>query len=429
MFSPDVIQLIRDVLELFAHASRLPIAMYEIEQNGNIVETVRSVEQLFPSHCHEVWKLKNGEGRRVCDESMCARARAAFDARETQDLICHAGLSNVTEPIIVDGKAVAAIQYGAFIPEDVEPEQRLKYHERAMRHLDVTESEASQIKELLLNTTPRRSREELERARGILTPILKRIISQYVMQREREVFIQHAANHDLQLKLQAVLAHAENLWTEVPNDFPFKEELQDIIGATEAAGTVMHSLARGAYLPKDYRFRGHLIREFIDRAIVLCRAEANKKGIQFVYDLAPQEGRISVQASDAHLQQVFNNVLQNAVKYSYRTTSESRQRFVSIRGRIVRSGYEIAISNYGIGIETDEYEKIFQEGYKGRLTEPEYRTGSGQGLALCQRIMTRHRGTIVPSSEPQGDVQEDGTRPYRTRFTVWLPLRQTDAGA
>lgn len=425
MFSPDTVRLIRDVLELFAHASQFPIALYELDENENVVETIRSSESLFPQHCQRIWKVNDGAGRKECNNNMCERAQIAIHSLTEKEIMCHAGLSNITQPVIMDGKAVCAIQYGAFLPEgESDHQERINNHKKAMQKLRVGSEEAAEIRNLLLRDAPRRTQADLLRLRTTLAPILTHIISEYVLTKEREQRIEQEANHDLQLKLQAILAHAENLTMNITTDSPWHQPLNDILGATEAAGTVMHTLSRGEYLPQEYVFQWRRLRDFIDRAIVSCQAEARKKDIDFVIDLQPQESKINIQASEAHLEQAINNLIQNAVKYSYRTTQSSQKRFVKISGRFARNGYEVRISNYGVGIESDEYDAIFREGYKGKLTRAEYRTGSGQGLALTKRIIEAHGGEIAVASEPRGEMDQDGSRPYVTRFTVWLPLRQ-----
>lgn len=428
MFSHEAMDLIEDILELFAQASKIPVALYEQDNNGKVTETFRSDEKLFPEHCHQIWARSGG--REACDDDMCKRAKKAFQARKAVTFLCHAGLTNVTEPILVDGKAVAALQYGAFLEMDQEnADKRLFHHRQAMEQLGVEEQGATRIQQLLLEETPRRAPEELMQLRQTLMPILVRTISKYIMQREQEHRMQQGAYHDLQLKLQAALAYAENLTWELAANSEQQREAENIMNAVEASATVLHSLTRGQYLPDRYRFKPHPVINFVERALALCRAEAQHKGIEIRLDLQPDGGNVAIEASEIHLQQVFNNLLQNAVKYSYRAHDLNKGRFVSVRGRPVADGYEIMITNYGIGIEADEIEeKIFTAGYKGRLTRQEYRTGSGQGLALSKRIIIGHRGKIYAASEPAGEHAAYGTRPYLTRFFVWLPFKQPDAG-
>jgi signal transduction histidine kinase len=69
-----------------------------------------------------------------------------------------------------------------------------------------------------------------------------------------------------------------------------------------------------------------------------------------------------------------------------RTPASPRKRagaYVSLAGQVRDGGYEITVENYGVGIDPDEYELIFQRGYQGRQTRREYRSGQA-GLALTR---------------------------------------------
>lgn len=104
--------------------------------------------------------------------------------------------------------------------------------------------------------------------------------------------------------------------------------------------------------------------------------------------------------------QVFINLLTNAIKYSpqaekviVRLSREQEQAIVSVQ-------------DFGIGISTANYQKIFERFYQ--VTDPEEKTypGLGLGLYISSEIIERHHGRIwVESSKGQGSI-----------FSVALPL-------
>jgi signal transduction histidine kinase len=439
MLSPEAHEILKDLLELFSQASDLPIAVYEVGLDGRTIQIARSGDEFFPRHCHAVWKLDEGAGRRACDENMCARARTGFDSICQNNLLCHAGLTVKTDPIRVNGETVAVIvSEGPILFAESDPQLSMAQHDQAMKVLKATKEQAAKIRELLLDESRQGDDANWDWVRKTLTPIFGRLIEKYTSYEERERRIMRSAYHDVQLRLQSALSLSENLsrhFKKEPHaDLKRIEEMDYLTGAIEAAGTVMHNSSRGQYLPEKYRFSYHPIQNFIDSAVMMCRQEAREREIEFKIELVPEGGQVRIPASDLHLQQAFNNLFQNAVKYSYRRPHVKRGeivrpwRFITVRGAPHRdhgeSGYRVSIGNYGVGIEPDEMEKIFQEGYQGRLTKAEYRTGSGQGLDLTKRIIGRHNGTITVHSEPRGDQGEGGSRPYQTVFTVWLPFKQ-----
>lgn len=431
MFTPEARGLIRDMLQLFSQASRIPLELYEINEDGTVAPPpIRADEALFPEHCRAVWALDGGRGKDVCNQDMCRRAQDAATSGQDMAYMCHAGLDNQTQVIEMEGRTVAVIQYGAFrlVNEARWSEiERRNRHKEAMLALGASDAEAARIRYLLLGETTSRTSAEWEVYDEALMPLLSAVIVKYAVQVAQEKRTRARAYHDLQLRLASALALAENLSENIKDGSVSDpaHDVDDVVGAITAASSVMHSLTRGEYLPRTYRWRTHQIRTFVENAILLCRPEADKKGIELRVDLQPFGGRYTIEASGRHLEQVFNNLIQNAVKYSYRSSQAAHTlRYVSIRGRIVNDGYEVVIGNFGVGIERDEYEAVFAEGYRGRLTEAEYRTGSGLGLSLTDKIVREHGGHISVESEPLGDTLVSGRRPYHTRFTLWLPLSQ-----
>ena len=100
-----------------------------------------------------------------------------------------------------------------------------------------------------------------------------------------------------------------------------------------------------------------------------------------------------VQADPVLLRQVFANLLGNAVKYSrasdhpvVRVDSERRD------GQLVFS-----VRDNGVGFDMRYAERLFQ--VFQRLHRAEDYEGTGVGLAIVQRIVTRHGGRVWAHSE------------------------------
>jgi len=95
-----------------------------------------------------------------------------------------------------------------------------------------------------------------------------------------------------------------------------------------------------------------------------------------------------------HLYQVFQNLLHNAIKYRGQSPPCIRVSAVRDQG----FGWQFAVKDNGIGIRTEYKERIF--GLFKRLHNTTEYSGSGIGLAICQRIVQRSGGRIWVESEP-----------------------------
>ncbi len=104
------------------------------------------------------------------------------------------------------------------------------------------------------------------------------------------------------------------------------------------------------------------------------------------------------------LQRVFDNLLRNAVLYSYDKTE------LTIAAVADEETVTLRFVNHGDPIPEEKLDRLFEQFYRldaGRGTE-----GAGLGLAIAKQIVTLHKGTIHVESK-------EG----RTVFTVVLPLR------
>jgi light-regulated signal transduction histidine kinase (bacteriophytochrome) len=102
----------------------------------------------------------------------------------------------------------------------------------------------------------------------------------------------------------------------------------------------------------------------------------------------------SVAVHSIHLQQLFQNLISNAIKYR----SPERQPDVHVTVERQNEQCVFAVSDNGIGIASEYKENIFGL-FKRLHTSDEY-SGTGIGLAICQRIVDRYHGRIWVESEP-----------------------------
>jgi PAS domain S-box-containing protein len=95
----------------------------------------------------------------------------------------------------------------------------------------------------------------------------------------------------------------------------------------------------------------------------------------------------------AHLQQLFQNLIGNGIKYRKPELSP----VVRISAQRLAACWEFSIKDNGIGIATEYAEAIFAV-FK-RLHSAEEYTGTGLGLAICKRIVEQYDGRIWVESE------------------------------
>lgn len=117
-----------------------------------------------------------------------------------------------------------------------------------------------------------------------------------------------------------------------------------------------------------------------------------------------------VRADRYRIGQVLENIIRNAMKYS------PRSRDILIRTERKGRRVLISIRDYGIGIPTEQKEKIFERFYRAGGTSRNSYPGLGLGLYISREIMHRHNGRIwVESEEGRGST-----------FFLELPIHKYD---
>jgi signal transduction histidine kinase len=162
----------------------------------------------------------------------------------------------------------------------------------------------------------------------------------------------------------------------------------------------------------------------IQEARDLYEGEATRRGIEIRLELQRAHDRnASIYISRRHLQFAINNLLHNSIKYSFRGNS-NRRRHVTISGQPDGNYYRLSFTNFGVGILPEEIScnSIFKDGYQGKLTKDEYRSGSGKGLYFVKRIIDRHKGRIEVDSRLRADEETPEGKPHLNRFTIYLPF-------
>jgi PAS domain S-box-containing protein len=144
----------------------------------------------------------------------------------------------------------------------------------------------------------------------------------------------------------------------------------------------------------------------IQAAVETVRLASEAKGIHIEVRLEPVTGTVSGDAD--RLQQVFWNLLANAVKFTPRNGK------ILVQLRQTSGLAEVHVTDTGIGIEAHYLPYIFEKFHQADTSRTRLHGGLGLGLAIVRHLVESHGGTVhaVSSGDEQGST-----------FIVRLPLR------
>jgi signal transduction histidine kinase len=135
----------------------------------------------------------------------------------------------------------------------------------------------------------------------------------------------------------------------------------------------------------------------VDCEVALGHALENLRAASIEAGATITRGPLPVVNGDGtQLAQVFQNLVGNALKFR----RPGLPVHVWIEAHLSEGQWVISVSDDGIGIEPAARERIFQ--LFQRLHHRDEYPGTGVGLAICKKIVTRHGGRIWVHSRPEG---------------------------
>ena len=209
-------------------------------------------------------------------------------------------------------------------------------------------------------------------------------------------------SHELRSPLTSIHGFAQALLDGTASDDATRTRAAQIID--EEARRLRRQVDELLELSRMQSNQARFAKEPVDLADVLHHCaevfaiQGKQKGITI--DVKCASGLIVVGDAD-RLEQVFNNLIDNAVKNS---ASEGT---ITIAGHADGNLLRAVVTDDGPGIAPDQLPYVFERFYQ--VTGA--RTGVGLGLAITREIVIAHGGTIQASSEPG----------HGARFTVSLP--------
>ena len=220
----------------------------------------------------------------------------------------------------------------------------------------------------------------------------------------------HVASHDLKEPLRKIRTFTERL-TQDPAT-KFSDEAKKYIRKVNSATDRMHMMIEGV-LNYSMINAGDQNVEIVDLNNIIGSIEADlelvitEKSATIYYTQLP-----IIEGANILLYQMFYNLINNSLKF----TRAGERPLITIGSSVIEkdgtSNAEIRIEDNGIGFEQDQAQKIFNT--FSRLNSKDQFEGTGLGLSLCRRIVTRHRGTI----------EAIGKKNAGAVFIIKLPMKQ-----
>ncbi len=225
--------------------------------------------------------------------------------------------------------------------------------------------------------------------------------------RSKDFFLAFVS-HELRSPLNAILGWSKILLTKTVDEETRKNALETIERSARFQTKLINDLvdsARVASGKLSLEFRPTNLFEIVRVSYHSQKPSADVHNIEFEFESDSED--IAVFGDAGRLQQVFSNLISNAIKF----TPEGGR--VNISVETGPDAVQVHIRDTGRGISPDALPNIFRQFSQGDLEQDKNKGGLGLGLSIVNILVGKHGGTVHAKSEGIG---------HGATFTVTLPL-------
>jgi signal transduction histidine kinase len=284
-------------------------------------------------------------------------------------------------PLIVRGEVIGTLSI-----DDTEPNS----FDQELRLLTIAAAQAAvAIENAQLYESLRSSYDELEHAFDELRHLDK----------SKSELIQNIS-HELRTPLTFIRGYVELLQDgELGALLDEQKEAVDIVAAkSEVLATLVNDIISMLQAGREQIRIGPVSISRVGHfAVQAARASAEEVGLSLVEEIP--EGLPLVQGEVRRLGQVFDNLIQNAIKFTRAGGT------ITVRMLEEENQIRAEVQDNGIGIPPDELDRIFGRFYQVDGTTTRHFAGTGLGLAIVKQIVEAHGGRVgVHSKVGEGSV-------------------------
>ena len=207
-------------------------------------------------------------------------------------------------------------------------------------------------------------------------------------------------SHELKTPLTSIKGFIETLLDGALKDEKNAKEFLNIVNDhVNRLDSLVNDLLSLSYLESDKAVldKGNVkLKGLADKVILGFSAQAKKKDVRVINDIS---AGVSVKVDQDKMEQVFTNLIDNAVKFNNSGGS------VKISCEDAKNSIKVTVQDSGPGIPLKDIPRIFERFYRVDKARSRELGGTGLGLSIVKHIIKLHSGDAgVESTEGAGSV-------------------------
>ncbi len=203
-------------------------------------------------------------------------------------------------------------------------------------------------------------------------------------------------SHELRTPLTSIIGYSDMLLSGMTGELNEKQQgfIQSILNGGETLLNLINDVLDLTKIEAgrlELNFEGVDLRASLLNVLPVVKPRAQEKRIR-ISTFLPTE-LPPVWADPAKLNQVLLNLLTNGIKYTHENGS------VSVEARLTEGMVEIWVNDTGIGIASEDLDRVFQRFTQIDSSATRRQGGTGLGLAIARELVELHGGTMRVQSK------------------------------
>lgn len=197
----------------------------------------------------------------------------------------------------------------------------------------------------------------------------------------------YVTSHDLQEPLRAIMSYLQLVITNKKSELDSQTMIyvQKAIAASKRMRNLVVDLLSFSQVDDD---SVELVEIDVNQVIQECLTNLSSQIDKHQAIINVPEENIQIQGYKNLIHRVFQNILSNGIKYHQPDT----QPIIDVTYTSTEENHQISIADNGIGIDEKHKDDVFEMFH--RLNKRENYAGTGIGLALVNKIIQKHQGSI-----------------------------------
>lgn len=346
---------------------------------------------------------KTPAGKRKCDDCDRENAARCCETGKASSYVCHAGLIDISAPIVVEGK-----QYGFIVAGQVSTKELTRDQtDRIAEELGIDKEklyDASKTIPVVTQEQIDQAVEDAERIANIIAEIASNKLQVLRANKEIETAAKMKSDflanmsHEIRTPMNAIVGMSDMALRETDLEMA-KAHVRQIKRSSGMLLTIINDILDFSKIESgkmEINMNEYSPMQLVDDIVHILQTRIKGKSVALIVDIDPNlPGKLM--GDDIRIKQIITNIANNAIKFTHDGKVHISVNCTDAGPRMKE--LHVSVQDTGIGIKEEDLQKIFDSFQQVDSKRNRNIEGSGLGLTISRNLLELMNGKLTVESE------------------------------